>query len=319
MFWFLSITLDEWIFAIGGLVFCLLGNLLVKSLASQRSGALGFITTILTAVPATILKLTQKVVATFAPATYGPQQRVAAGVNQVATLVEDTAQVIESQAAITAALAGALAGTATSAEIAAATAGLTKRVGNAEAQARGIGADVQPKIDSAVRGIDATLSPRIASLDKELQRIRSTTIPRVNSRVTSADKAISNLWEWVRHHTVGVATTAFAGAVAIALGRLGGGWIRCNNWNKLGRSICGLPTGLLEDLFAAAITAFAVTDICEFANVAMGTAELIRPALLELVDVEDALVGCHGANGAPPLKPSRLRLPTNSRNLSLAA
>ena len=40
---FLSLTLDEWIFAIGGLVFILLGKLLVQSLAPKQTGALGFV------------------------------------------------------------------------------------------------------------------------------------------------------------------------------------------------------------------------------------------------------------------------------------
>lgn len=316
---FLGLTLDVWIWAIGGLIFCLMGNLLVKSLAAKQSGALGFLTTILTAVPATILRLTQKVVQTFAPSTYKAQQRVAAGVYEAATLVGDTAQVIEGQAAILAALADALAGTATTADVQSATGALTKRVGDAEAQARGIGADVLPRIAAVEKGIGADVLPRITALDQELARVEGKAIPRVNARVSSADKAISNLWEWVRSHTVDVAAVAFAGAVAVALGRLGGGWIRCRNWNRLGKSVCGLPFGLLEDLLAAGITAFAVTDICEFATVAMGTAHLLQPALLTLVDVENALVGCHGATGAPPLEPARLRLPPNSRNLPLAA
>ena len=319
MFWFLSLTLDEWLFAIGGLIFCLLGNTLVKALAPKQTGALGFITTIVTAVPATLLRLTQKIVSTFAPVTYGPQRRVATGLHDAARLTDDTAIVLESQGALIAALANALAGTATSAEIAAATAGLTKRVGNAEAQARGIGADVLPRVAAVEKGIGADVLPKIASLDKELGQIRGKALPRINTRVSHAEGAIGHLWDWVRSHTVDVAATAFAGAVAVALGRLGGGWIRCRNWNRLGKSVCGLPFGLLEELLGAAITAFAVSDICAFSTVAMGTAQLIQPALLTLVDVEDALVGCHGASGAPPLEPVRLRLPPNSRNLPLAA
>ena len=319
MFWFLSLTLDEWLFAIGGLIFCLLGNTLVKALAPKQSGALGFITTIVTAVPATLLRLTQKIVSTFAPVTYGPQRRVATGLHDAARLTDDTALVLEAQGALIAALAQALAGTASAADINAATAGLTKRVGNAEKQAAGIGADVLPRIAAVEKGIGADVLPKIAALDRELGRIEGKAIPRVNQRISTADTRIGHLWDWVRAHTVDVAAVTFAGAVAVALGRLGGGWIRCRNWNRLGKSVCGLPFGLLEDLLAAGITAFAVTDLCEFAAVAMGTAELIQPALMALVDVEDALVGCHGASGAPLLEPTRLRLPPNSRNLPLAA
>ena len=315
----LGITLDVLIWAVGGLIFCLMGNLLVKSLAPKQSGALGFITTIVTAVPATLIRLTQKVVQTFAPSTYQAQKRLAGGVYEAASLVDDAADVIRAQGAILAALAAGLARTASPADINAATSGLTKRIGNAEAQARGIGADVLPRIAAVEKGIGADVLPRIAALDRELARVEGKAIPRVNARVNATDRAIANLWEWAKAHTVDVAATAFAGAVAVALGRLGGGWIRCRNWNRLGKSVCGLPFGLLDDLLGIAFTALVASDICEFASVAMDTAELLRPALLTLVDVEDALVGCHGASGAPPLEPVRLRLPGNSRNLPLAA
>jgi len=183
----------------------------------------------------------------------------------------------------------------------------------------GIGHDLGKRIGHVERGIGADVLPRIRGLEREIHGEIVRERLRARAAERTAEREITNLWKWTRTHMIQAGTLAFAGAVALALSRLGLGWLRCNSLSRLGKRIgCG-GFAALEDLLFGAVTALAVTDICEFANVAMGTAELIRPALLELVDVEDALVGCHGATGAPPLEPSRLRLPTNTRNLPLAA
>src|SRR6185437_17083086 len=116
---------------------------------------------------------------------------------------------------------------------------------------------------------------------------------------------------WIRAHPLSLATGAFAGAVAVALQRLGGSWIRCGNWNRIGRSVCGLPLSLIEDLLAASIVSFAVVDMCEFASVAQDVAHAFVPELLALVDIEDALIGCHGATGVPVLTLPPTQLPPN--------
>ena len=303
MFWFLSLTLDEWIFAIGGLIFILLGKLLVQALAPKQSGAIGFITTILTAVPRTLILFTQKIVATFAPVTLKPQARIAAGLHAVAQLVDDAAGVIKQQSAIIATLAQAIAGTATASDLRGIEAGLTKRVGNAEAQARGIGADVLPRIKAAEGAISADVLPKIASLDAELNRTLHKDLPRINARVNSAEGSIGHLWSWVRAHTVDVAAIAFAGAVAVALGRLGGGWIRCRNWNRLGKSVCSLPFQLLEELLSAAIDVLLIADVCQITKVMIGVAEssIVQDALRGIITGVDELMLCQGVDLPAPL------------------
>ena len=187
------------------------------------------------------------------------------------------------------------------------------------ARIEGIGHDLGKRVGHVERGIGEDVLPRIRGLEREINGEIVRERVRARSAERTAEREITNLWKWARHHTLQAGTLAFAGAVALALSRLGLGWLRCNSLSRLGKRVgCG-GFAALEDILFGAVTALAVTDLCEFATIAMGTAELIRPALLELVDVEDALVGCHGATGAPPLEPSRLRLPTNTRNLPLAA
>jgi hypothetical protein len=101
--------------------------------------------------------------------------------------------------------------------------------------------------------------------------------------------------------------------------KFGLGWLRCNNVGRMGRALCGLPLGLLDDLLALAIVPLIATDICDFADTIESLAQDFQPALMGLVDAEDALVGCHGATAPPVLTLPVLHLPPTNLGLPLAA
>lgn len=82
--------------------------------------------------------------------------------------------------------------------------------------------------------------------------------------------------------------------------RFGLGWLRCKGVGRVGRSLCG-ASSMIEALYAGAITAFAVSDLCRFAYGIERAAETIRPLMLEFVDVENALFGCSSADFPKPL------------------
>jgi len=167
--------------------------------------------------------------------------------------------------------------------------------------------------------LEAGVLPRLGRLEREYDHIIDRDIAGLRARTKSVEGELSKVWDYVRSHPWTIVTDAFVGAVALALARLDLGWLRCPSLTRLGKTLGCKPWQLLEELLAASVTALAVADLCTFANLAMGVATELRPALLVLVDVEDALVGCHGATGAPPLAPNALRLPPNSRNLPLSA
>ena len=183
----------------------------------------------------------------------------------------------------------------------------------------GIGHDLGTRVKVIERGIGADVLPRIRHLEHEVTHTIEHDIASLRARDKALAREYDHLYRWMRSHPWTIVTDAFVGAVAIALARLGLSWIRCPSLGRLGKRFGCAPWTLLEDLLAASLTAFAVADLCTFANVAMDTAVLIRPALLGLVDVEDALIGCHGAEGVPKLEPLYFRPPPSSRNLPLAA
>ena len=64
----------------------------------------------------------------------------------------------------------------------------------------------------------------------------------------------------------GATRAAFAAALAVALGRLGLGWIRCNNVKKAGKSVCGIDMGLLDELLLGTTAIFGAISVVEFAE-----------------------------------------------------
>jgi hypothetical protein len=98
--------------------------------------------------------------------------------------------------------------------------------------------------------------------------------------------------------------TAFAAVLASTLGVS----VRClkpsGPLGRVARSLCGLDKWLIDFLLIGAVEAFIASDLCGFSDLLVKQAEAIRPGLLELVDVEDALIGCHGT-----VKPLDFNLP----------
>jgi hypothetical protein len=127
--------------------------------------------------------------------------------------------------------------------------------------------------------------------------------------------AVPELWKWLHAHRLRISrleklltTAGFALAISRVLG-LGTNW-RCLTRGNIGRAarfFCGAPSWFVDFLLLGTIEAFIVTDLCGFTDLLMKEAELVRPVLLELVDVEDALIGCHGT-----VKPIAFNLPALS-------
>lgn len=165
----------------------------------------------------------------------------------------------------------------------------------------------------------ASVTRAVGVLEGELGRVIEWDIPKLRARERWLTKSLDRLWHRIRAGEKVIVSTAVVGAVAVALGRLGLGWLRCSSFKSLGRKIgCG-GFAALDDLLFGAVTALAVTDICEFAAAATVVAEAIEPLLIELVDVENALVGCHGATKPPDLVLRYGNAPASIRALPLAA
>lgn len=121
------------------------------------------------------------------------------------------------------------------------------------------------QLERELHGIDETgLERQVRTLDKEVAKIRTQTIPAIREADAEAESAISDLWTWVHKHVAIPGTDVFEGAVAVALAGLGLGGLRCPAFGRLlGKWGCGLGT-LLNDLLGIAIAGLVLEGVCEF-------------------------------------------------------
>ena len=317
--WFALEDLSPLLMFFGGWILCLLAYYIAKAFFTSASGAVSWLPGVGGWLKGKVENVGQHVTNVIGGVVLNLQARMAASWHRAAREVEWIGREIASHAALIERIANDLV-TANFADlIHLEVQGARKLLHYLARQIVGIGHDVTIRVKNVERGIGADVLPRIRGLERELHRTIEHDIASLRARDRALAREYDHLYRWLRSHPWTIVTDAFVGAVAIALTRLGLTWIRCPSLGRLGKRFGCAPWQLLEDLLAASLTAIAVADLCTFANLAMDTAVLIRPALLALVDVEDALVGCHGASGVPPLEPARLRLPSNSRNLPLAA
>lgn len=116
-----------------------------------------------------------------------------------------------------------------------------------------------------------------------------------------------------------IGAAAFAGLMANALGLS----VRClrpggNVYRSL-RHICGLPKWMLDFALLGTMEAFVAADLCDFTDLLITTTEGLRPALMEFVDVEGVLLGCHGNTAPRALALPAVSLPSLVDAVALAA
>lgn len=155
-----------------------------------------------------------------------------------------------------------------------------------------------------IPGIRAGARAREDALERDVAETRA--------GVRAAEGAIDSLWERVRHLdkvTTGVLASAL---VATALGRLGGGWLRCSNVGRVGRGICRMPTRLLEDLLGLLADFVVLSSICRVIPwLEAGFADVAAPLIDTLTKAGSAL-RCGGGLGDETLAVPALHLPAGA-------
>ena len=155
----------------------------------------------------------------------------------------------------------------------------------------------------------AAVLPRVHGIEGVIGHVVLPDIAGLRERARAIADHVENLFQQTRKLDALLGTAAFTGAVAFALARLDVSWIRCRNWNRIGKGICGLPSDLLETLLAGTIDALVVSDLCDFAYLLGQATREVEPALLSFVSVENALIGCHGTSRPPTRNAGVLNLP----------
>jgi hypothetical protein len=111
--------------------------------------------------------------------------------------------------------------------------------------------------------------PRLGRIEHELDHVVEHDIAALRARTRTLEQEALREFRWLRSKPWLVVSAAFVGAVAIALRRLGLGWLRCRNVRSVGKRLCGMPVGLLEDLLGLALGFELLVDPEEIARIAL--------------------------------------------------
>jgi hypothetical protein len=166
----------------------------------------------------------------------------------------------------------------------------------------------------ALEGKVNALEARVAAIGAEAPTIITAPpiaipIPKPAAIPGEITRGIDSLWKRVRRIGKVLTPAGIVGLVGAAtLSQFGLGWLRCKGVGRVGKGLCG-ASGLIETLFSDAIDALIVTDLCQVVSAMNYAAVKFEPVLLGFVDVEDALIGCHGATLPPALNVEALSLP----------
>lgn len=273
------------VFWLGVLIFCFLALKIAQALLGAAGGAVGWIPLVGGFVKTEIEKVAQKITHVMGGAMGYADQHVAAAIHDTARLVDWVGREIASHANILLMVAQALTGQLPVSYIVGEIHRLT-HLGDQGAQAlRGIGQDVLPRIKAVERGIGSDVLPHLHVLDREIGRVIAHDVPLLRDQVRGLEDGAINTFRWIRTHPLSAATAAFVAAVAYALARLGGTWIRCKNWNRIGKHVCGLPTNLIEDLLGLSLALLAVVDPVVIAKAAIKTEDTAHGIVTKIADL----------------------------------
>lgn len=149
---------------------------------------------------------------------------------------------------------------------------------------------------------EQALAQQVHGLTHHITHVLEPELEGLRHKIPALEKGVGTAWDEIRKHEEALSIAGVTAATAVALGRLGGDWIRCESNRLLGRANCGSNSDLWRRLLADALPALVATDLCGIAEGVTSLAETLTPALIGFVDAEFALVGCHGADKPGPLR-----------------
>lgn len=254
-----------------------------RALFGSVSGAVGWIPWLGHVATKPIHKIEQKITAALGRAERGFDKRLGTSWHKLGQVARHLARELEGQALALWAIAGALASLVSfdqlmrlwrkfAAPIHAKQATHTKQLAQAKAGAQAVGHE-----------LGHVVRPQLRTLESEMAHVIEWDLPRLRARDRALAREYDRLHKWLRARPWDVPTKAFVGAVAVALALMGGSWIRCRNWRRIGNHVCHLPVHVVEELLGLTVAALALRDLCRLVGVIEGIAVRVQPAIEALV------------------------------------
>jgi hypothetical protein len=120
-------------------------------------------------------------------------------------------------------------------------------------------------------------------IEHDVAHVITHDLPYAGAAAKAAEDRAISTYKWLAKHRSVFLTGVFTGAVAWALTRLGGGWIRCANWRKFGKAICRMPSSAFDALLAALLAVIVLENIRTIAEFAEAVTEEFARDIARLV------------------------------------
>jgi len=171
-------------------------------------------------------------------------------------------------------------------------------------------ATTRPQLAHATHAVDVAIPQQLGRI-RTREEVLSRDQVKLRERTTSLEHGALRTFEWIRSHPLSAVTGVFAGAVSIALARLGFGFFRCRSWQRLGRRMtCGLGS-LLETIVLDALDVLLITDLCQITTYMVRVAQSapVQEVLDLIISGTDELLQCQGVDRPPALHVRGVALP----------
>lgn len=149
-------------------------------------------------------------------------------------------------------------------------------VGSAQRAAEAEAARLFGLASAGIDAVSQAISGQLANVEHAVYGTIAHELDWFRGRNRTLTREYDSLFKRVRRLDKLLGAAAFAAAVAVALRRLGVNWIRCSNWKKVGKSVCGLESSLVSALLAGLIVVSGPVSIEKLAR--------------EILDIETELV-----------------------------
>lgn len=281
----LLLPLGEILVWVVAFALCLLCVYLAKALFGAANSAVGWIPYFGKVATRSLTSIEHKIVSFMSEAAASADAKMGAAFHQLARVIDWLGEEIERHANLIELLAGLLAGTAGIALVQRAISNLLRHSQTAQATATHAFRTVI-HVQRTIRvGIGHDVLPRIKSLEREMGDVIAHDLPGIRAGERTLGREIGNLWKWTHRHTLLVGSAAFVGAVGWALARLGAGWTRCNNWNKIGKQVCATPASDIESLLALFAGTLALADFRELVKAAQAVEHVAVQGIQDVLRV----------------------------------
>jgi len=262
-------------------------------------------------------KIGQKAINILGTAEQKVDKQIGRWFGSLAKLIEWVGHEIRRHAGLLSILATVMVGPAAVGLIKATFHAIRYEIKHAKAQLAYLYHELAVVIPNRAKALERSLGHRIAHAAAVAGGVIVHDIPGIRAGLRSLHEALDKWRARLRSLEKRLGRTAILAAVIAALAKLGIGWARCSNWNKLGKAGCRLPVHFLNDLIAIIADFTVLTNLCTVIAWLEDGYAVVEGPLVALIS--DATQGvCHGKSfQGVTLDPPPLQLPDASLDLRL--